>query len=105
MAKMKKLAERKRLAAIFVSFTILMVGVVSLSENMSIDYYSVMDTVQKIIPASIVMGALGWIMGMVLDKPQGPRKINSNLFLEQMMKNDLTQSQESEDNNGVDKEE
>lgn len=105
MAKKKRLSERKRLAAIFVSFTILLVGVVSLSENMSIDYYSVMDTVQKIIPASIVMGALGWIMGMILDKPQGSRKINSNLFLEQMMKNNLTQSQESEDNNDVEKEE
>ena len=104
MAKKKKLPERKRLAAIFVSFTILLVGVVSLAENMSIDYYSVMDTVQKIIPASIVMGALGWIMGMVLDKPQGSRKINSNLFLDQMMKNDLTQTQESEENNEVDKE-
>ena len=105
MAKKKRLSERKRLAAIFVSFTILLVGAISLSENMSIDYYSVMDTVQKIIPASIVMGALGWIMGMVLDKPQGSRKINSNLFLDQMMKNDLTQSQESEENNDIDKEE
>lgn len=103
MVKKKRIQQRKRLAAIFVSFTILFVGVTSLSENMSIDYYSVIDTIQKIFPASIVMGCLGWVMGMILDKPVAPRKFSSNMFLEQMVKNDMSSEFEHETNDAGDK--
>lgn len=79
----KVISQRKRLAAILVSLTILLVGTLSLCESMSIDYYSVIDTIQKIIPASIVMGGLGWVMGMILDRPNKTQKnVNyNNVFL------------------------
>lgn len=72
----KVLQERKRLAAIFASFAILTMGTASLIQSMSLDYYSVLNTLQKIIPASIIMGGLGWVMGMILDQPRRRSRIN-----------------------------
>lgn len=74
----KPITQRKRLAAVFASFSILAVGTVSLCENMSLDYYSVLNTLQKIIPAAFAMGILGWFMGMVLDKPKRGHSITFN---------------------------
>jgi len=73
-----RLPQRKRLAAIFASFTILIMGTMSLLESMSLDYYSVLSTLQKIIPASIIIGGLGWIMGMILDKPKRRNRLSYN---------------------------
>lgn len=69
MAK-KALPYRTRLSALFVSFAILTMGTSSLLRSMSIDYYTVLNTLIKIIPASIVIGLLGWTMGMILDQPK-----------------------------------
>lgn len=78
-----KLTQRKRLAALFVSFTIIIIGAASLLESMTIDYYSVVNTVLKIIPAAFAMGTLGWVMGMILDKP---RKKGVSTYNKMMMK-------------------
>lgn len=84
----KGLPQRKRLAAIFASFTILIMGTASLLESMALDYYSVLNTLEKVIPASVILGSLGWIMGMILDKPKKKRKISyNNLFLNDLVKN------------------
>lgn len=86
----KGISKRKRLAAVFASFSILIMGTVSLFRSMSLDYYSVLNTIQKIIPASIALGGLGWIMGMILDKPKKRGRIGHNaLFLNEIMKNNL----------------
>lgn len=87
----KNISQRKRLAAIFASFSILIMGTVSLSESMSLDYYSVLSTLGKVLPASIALGGLGWVMGMILDKPKKRHsKINYNsLFLNNVIKNDI----------------
>lgn len=83
--------QRKRLAAVFASFTILIMGTVSLFESMSIDYYSVLNTLQKVIPASIALGGLGWVMGMILDKPKrrSRRMGYNNLFMNEVLKNSI----------------
>lgn len=86
----KSISKRKRLAAIFASFSILIMGAVSLFESMSLDYYSVLNTMEKVIPASIALGTLGWIMGMILDRPKKRSKIgHNNLFINEIMKNNL----------------
>lgn len=89
----KPIQQRKRLAAIFASFAILIMGSVSLFQNMSIDYYSVLGTLQKIIPASIIIGGLGWVMGMILDRPKkrSITKYNS-LYLKTLAKEDFAQN-------------
>ena len=86
----KVIPERQRIAAIFASFSILIMGALSLMQSMSLDYYSVLNTLGKIIPASIIMGALGWVMGMVLDRPRRRRGggINS-VFLNDVMRKDF----------------
>lgn len=91
----KRLEYKKNLSAIFVCMTILVIGTSSLLESMSLDYYAVTNTLMKIIPASIIMGGLGWLMGMVLDKPKRRSGINySNMFIQQMIKNDLASNPE-----------
>lgn len=99
----KIILQRKRLAAIFASFSILVMGAVSLLESMSLDYYSVLNTLQKVIPASIALGGLGWIMGMILDRPK--RKITTggynNLFLKEIMKDNFADASISESENVI----
>lgn len=86
--KKKAMPQRKRLAALFVSFTIVTVGAVSLLENMSLDYYSVIGTLQKVLPASLIMGGLGWVMGMILDRPKKGHRVSYNaMFLNEITKN------------------
>lgn len=82
------ISQRKKLAAIFASFTVLIVGTASLLESMSLDYYSVIGTLEKILPASLALGGIGWFMGMILDKPRRRSRIGyNNLFINEMMKN------------------
>jgi hypothetical protein len=91
----KVISNRKKLAAIFASFTILIMGAASLLESMSLDYYSVLNTLQKVIPASIIIGWLGWVMGMILDRPKKRKKSKisyNNLFLDKNEKNDINKS-------------
>lgn len=88
----KGIAQRTRLAAIFASFSILIMGAASLLESMSLDYYTVLNTLGKIIPASIALGGIGWVMGMILDKPKSKGRIGNgynNLFVNEIMKPDL----------------
>ncbi len=41
----------------------------------------------KVIPAAFALGALGWVMGMILDKPRRRAAINYNkLFLDHVEK-------------------
>lgn len=93
MAK-KDITQRKRLAALFASFTILIMGTVSLSESMSIDYYSVVYTLYKIIPAAIIIGLLGWVMGMILDKPVN--KVSNKGYNDSFINNIIKQAQDAD---------
>jgi len=84
----KAIPQRKKLAAVFASFAILIMGAASLMESMSLDYYSVLNTTEKIIPAALILGGIGWVMGMILDKP--PKRAKGgygNMFLSESLKN------------------
>lgn len=88
----KIITQRKRLAAIFASFSILIMGTISLFESMSLDYYSVLNTLEKVIPASAALGGIGWVMGMILDKPKKKSRTRhsyNNLFVKDIMKPNL----------------
>lgn len=91
MAQQKIIPQRKRLAAVFASFSILTVGTASLMQSMSLDYYSVINTLQKLIPSTLAIGSLGWVIGMILDRPRKRQKIDyNNLFLNDVIKNNMT---------------
>lgn len=88
MEKNKNISQRKRLAALFASFAIIFVGTFSLLETMSLDYYSVLGTFKKVLPASIILGCLGWVMGMILDRPKRHQRASyNNMFLNEITKN------------------
>lgn len=98
----KNIPQRKRLAALFVSFTIVIMGAASLLESMVIDYYTVLSTLGKIIPASIIIGGLGWVMGMILDRPKRrkrkPVSGYNNLFLNKVLKEEKPEIKVDSDN-------
>lgn len=80
--------ERKRLAAVFASFAVLIFGTASLVQTMAIDYYSVTDTLTKVLPESFIIGGLGWVMGMILDQPKKRRKSSYHNLVSELMKNE-----------------
>ena len=89
MIKRKK--YKNALAAIFICFTILIVGTFSIIENGGITDYAVYGAFNKIIPACIVMGILGWLIGKMLEaKPIIPKKDfgYSNSLIEELMRED-----------------
>lgn len=90
MSKSKVIPQRKKLSAVFASFAILIMGTASLTRSMSLDYYTVLCTLDKVMPAAFALGALGWVMGMVLDKPKHRAPINYNkLFLSDVVKDNF----------------
>lgn len=94
----KSLPYRKRLAALFVSFSILIMGTGSLTRSMSIDYYTVLNTLTKVIPSCIIMGLLGWVMGMILDQPRRRSRINyGNMFVNEIMKSSIPEAPKVEE--------
>lgn len=87
MSNSKVIPQRKKLSAVFASFAILIMGTASLTRSMSLDYYSVLSTLNKVLPAAFALGSLGWVMGMILDKPRRRAAINYNkLFLNDVAK-------------------
>lgn len=91
MEKKKTLSNKHKMAAIFASFAILLVGTLSLMESMSLDYYSVLGTLEKIAPAALALGAIGWCMGLILDQPRKrPNIAQSSFFINDLMKKELS---------------
>lgn len=83
----KIVLQRKRLAAIFISFSIVVMGTASLVQSMSLDYYSVLGTLEKVIPASIALGCIGWVMGLILDRPSRKQQRGyANFFVDEIKK-------------------
>lgn len=93
----KPFQYKKYLCALFVSFAILSVGTLSLMEEMSIDYYTVLHALSKIIPASIVLGGLGWVMGSIIDRPKKRTRVDyNNVLLNELIKETAESETESE---------
>lgn len=90
----KGITERQRLAAVFASFSIVVMGTVSLLQSMSLDYYTVIGTLEKVVPASLILGGLGWVMGMVLDRPK--RRYSSGRGYNSIFMNDVIKPHASE---------
>ena len=86
----RRFQYKNYLCALFSSFAILLVGTISLLESEAINYFTVIYALKKVIPATFVLGALGWLMGTVIDSPKKFSKISTkgdNLLLDELMKN------------------
>ena len=64
---MKKINLSAKLAGIFASFSLLIVGTIILVREMSIEYESVMYAAKLSVISSIFLGALGYMIGKLLD--------------------------------------
>ena len=61
---------RKFFCLLFACTNVLLVGLVVLLKHMAIDYYSVNDLLQHIFPSVFIVGAFGWVVGLILDNPK-----------------------------------
>jgi len=56
------------LSSLFCSVSILMLSILSLLNNLSLDLYSMMCLLKVVIPASISFWFVGFVIGTILDK-------------------------------------
>lgn len=64
----EKIPYKKTLSALFASFSVLAFGTLSLLNNFSMDFYSILFMLSIVIPAAISMGFIGYIMGKIFDE-------------------------------------
>ena len=63
----EKISYQKTLSALFASFSMLAFGALSLLNNFSMDYYSILFMLSIVIPASLSMGFIGFVIGKIFD--------------------------------------
>ena len=87
--KSKKIIYRQELCKLFASLTILVMGTASLLKSGSLDYYSVLGTLGKIVPATAFLGWLGYIIGSILDNPKNKDSVDYKaMIMDELMKMD-----------------
>lgn len=65
-----KLSYKKFFSVLFFCITLLIYGTCFIIENGGITYDSVIGAFVNILPYSFAVGALGYIIGMIIDKPK-----------------------------------
>lgn len=94
MAKMKlPIQYKKQLPAGLGCMALLLFGSASLIKAGSVDYYTVIGTLIKAVPASLIIAGLGWVMGSILDRKTRRGRLSSfglgNIVLDDMVPDDL----------------
>ena len=64
----EKISYQKSLSTLFASSSLLAFGALSLLNNFSLDYYSILFMLSIVIPASLSMGFIGFVIGKIFDK-------------------------------------
>ncbi len=63
----EKISYQKSLSTLFASSSMLAFGTLSLLNNFSLDYYSILFMLSIVIPVSLSMGFIGFIIGKIFD--------------------------------------
>ena len=79
----EKISYQKTLSALFASFSMLSFGALSLLNNFSMDYYSILFMLSIVIPASLSMGFIGFVIGKMFDQGEN---FNPNPFKKEKSK-------------------
>ena len=58
----------KKIASLFFSLTVVILGTRIFIDNLSIDFYTAIKFLQFVLPASIIMGIFGYFIGKILEK-------------------------------------
>ncbi len=64
----EKISYQKSLSALFASSSMLAFGALSLLNNFSLDYYSVLIMLSIVVPVSLSMGFIGFVIGKIFDE-------------------------------------
>jgi len=89
---------RRFFCLFFACSNVLIVLAVVLIKHMAIDYYSVNDLLQHIFPSVFVLGASGWLVGLILDNPKKNLIIDyKDLVMEELIKANSNISREDLD--------
>lgn len=67
----EKISYQKSLSALFASFAVLGFGALSLLNNFSMDYYSIMFMLSIVLPAGLSLGFIGFVLGKIFDEGSG----------------------------------
>ena len=101
MAVNKKIQYRQNLSMLFACLSILIFGGCALYKNGGITYTSLIATGIKVIPAVLIMYALGWLMGYVAESSKTVKKAKSigytNSLLEEILKEEGLNDLDNED--------
>lgn len=63
----EKISYQKSISALFASTSMLAFGALSLLSNFSMDYYSIMVMLSIVIPVTVSMGFIGFVIGKIFD--------------------------------------
>lgn len=67
----KKTSYFRSFFCIFFScITFLVISFIVIIKHCSIDYYSIKDLLKHVFPSIMIVGALGWLAGLILDNPK-----------------------------------
>lgn len=75
----EKTTYHRTLSTLFASFSVMAFGVLSLLNSFSMDFYSVIYMLSIVIPASILLGLIGYAIGIFFDNPDRFRKRNTRI--------------------------
>ena len=64
----EKISYQKNLSALFASSSMLAFGALSLLNNFAMDYYSIMFMLSIVIPVTLSMGFIGFVIGRIFDQ-------------------------------------
>ncbi len=85
----KKVQYKQNLALLMACLSLLVFGGCALWENGGITYTSIIASGVKVVPAVLIMYALGWLTGMVIESSKTVKKANlgyTNSLLEEILK-------------------
>ncbi|MGN1124779.1 MAG: hypothetical protein ACI4SM_01210 [Candidatus Gastranaerophilaceae bacterium] len=77
----KKFQYRQNIAALFGCMAFLVLGLCSLLDNGGITYVSIASSVKTVLPGTLVLYTLGWLIGAMAEKSKisNDKSINSQL--------------------------
>jgi len=85
----KKIQYKQNLAMLMACLSLLVFGSCALYQNGGITYTSLIASSVKVIPAVLIMYALGWIIGMIIESSKIVKKAKlgyANSLLEEILK-------------------
>lgn len=71
---MTELTYSKKLSGILASFSVIVLLGMNLIQTMTIDVTTLKFVLIRVLPATLIMGYLGHLIGTILDNPRGKKK-------------------------------